>query len=51
VAYLRLGRGPVRDLRAQLKDKGIRPYWCVHHGVTERGPTKCATLELYCLPK
>ena len=19
---------------AQLKDKGIKPYWCVHHGVT-----------------
>jgi catechol-2,3-dioxygenase len=19
---------------AQLKDKGIRPYWCIHHGVT-----------------
>ena len=19
---------------AQLKEKGIRPYWCIHHGVT-----------------
>lgn len=27
----------LRDLLenyAQLKEKGIRPYWCIHHGIT-----------------
>jgi catechol-2,3-dioxygenase len=34
VAYTYASVEDLIENYAQLKDKGIRPYWCVHHGVT-----------------
>jgi hypothetical protein len=34
VAYSYASVGDLLENYAQLKDKDIRPYWCVHHGVT-----------------
>jgi catechol-2,3-dioxygenase len=34
VAYTYESVDDLLENYAQLKDKGIRPYWCIHHGVT-----------------
>ncbi len=34
VAYTYESVNDLFENYAQLKDKGIRPYWCIHHGVT-----------------
>lgn len=34
VAYAYAGIGELFDNYAQLRDEGILPYWCIHHGVT-----------------
>jgi catechol-2,3-dioxygenase len=34
VAYTYESAEDLFENYAQLKDKGIRPYWCIHHGVT-----------------
>ncbi len=34
VGYTLGSIGELLDNYSQLKDQGIRPYWCVHHGVT-----------------
>ena len=34
VAYTYGSIGELFENYAQLKDAGIRPYWCVHHGIT-----------------
>jgi catechol 2,3-dioxygenase-like lactoylglutathione lyase family enzyme len=34
VAYTYASLNALFDNYAQLKDAGIRPYWCVHHGIT-----------------
>ncbi len=34
VAYTYASLGELFETYAQLKEKGIRPYWCVHHGIT-----------------
>lgn len=34
VAYTYASLNDLFENYAQLKNKGIRPYWCVHHGIT-----------------
>jgi catechol 2,3-dioxygenase-like lactoylglutathione lyase family enzyme len=34
VAYTYASLSDLLENYAQLKEKGIKPYWCVHHGVT-----------------
>jgi len=34
VAYTYASLQDLFENYAQLKEKGIRPYWCVHHGIT-----------------
>ena len=34
VAYTYASLNDLLENYAQLKEKGIRPYWCVHHGIT-----------------
>ena len=34
VAYTYASLNDLFENYAQLKEKGIRPYWCVHHGIT-----------------
>jgi len=34
VAYTYASLGDLLENYAQLKDKGILPYWCIHHGIT-----------------
>lgn len=34
VAYTYLSLNDLFENYAQLKEKGIRPYWCIHHGIT-----------------
>lgn len=34
VAYTYAGLADLLENYAQLKEKGILPYWCVHHGIT-----------------
>lgn len=34
VAYTYSSLNDLLENYAQLKEKGIRPYWCVHHGIT-----------------
>jgi catechol-2,3-dioxygenase len=34
VAYTYASLNDLLEKYAQLKEKGIRPYWCIHHGIT-----------------
>ncbi len=34
VAYTYGSLGDLLENYAQLKERGIRPYWCIHHGIT-----------------
>ena len=34
VAYTYASLNDLFENYAQLKEKGIRPYWCIHHGIT-----------------
>jgi catechol-2,3-dioxygenase len=34
VAYTYATLGDLFENYRQLKEKGIRPYWCIHHGIT-----------------
>jgi catechol-2,3-dioxygenase len=34
VAYTYASLGDLFENYRQLKEKGIRPYWCIHHGIT-----------------
>jgi catechol-2,3-dioxygenase len=34
VAYTYASLGDLLENYAQLKEKGITPYWCIHHGIS-----------------